>query len=88
MNLNPGSWLRVGLRALVVIAISSAALWMFYNHYDVTRDPKTSAIVAAAVAAYDKLMKWFNADQDAEYWRQKYESLQREQNPPGPQSLW
>ncbi len=69
LSFDPGSWPRVGSRALVIFAVSSFALWCFYSHYDPTRDPKTSALIASFVAGFDKFAKWWNGDKDLDALR-------------------
>lgn len=60
---------RISLRFVLIFVVSSIALWAFYNHYDPTKDPKTSTLIAAVVAGYDKFMKWLCDDHDAAYWQ-------------------
>jgi hypothetical protein len=75
IKLTIGSWPSILLRAAIIFVVSSFALWFFYNHYDVFRDPKTSALVASAVAFYDKYLRpLISHDPDVEYWRSQYET--------------
>lgn len=60
---------RISVRFALIFVVSTVALYCFYNHYDPTRDPKTSTLIAAVVAGYDKLMKWWCNDHDAAYWQ-------------------
>jgi len=75
MNCRPGTWQWLVIVFAALFVAASFGLWFFYRHYDVFRDPKTSALVGTVGAILAQIAKWLrgDVDHDAEYWRERYE---------------